>query len=534
MTEKPENQEDAAPESEPSLEGDASSEATTVLLNDLYEAAPGVAGPVAKTGTVLLSDEVEIADPLPFEPTRQPALAVAPAGPQTAAQRATPFEPPGTVLLGDNPAPAPAVPFGGDATPPKVSTEQPQPHPETGGTVTLHDALCNEEKGALPFREQRAQPVVPPNPLKPRATPGVVMLSEMLTEPETPTRKDEDQGLWIDNPTALSAEIVPWPERSCLTLVLTARCVIVPGEAATWCAAPSPAAHADGLDAAADGPLTEPSFAVPFKARADVMVVGFAHAPGPDTRSMTVTLKLGKGAQGVKSEIAVFGERVWEPAVAGMQPSKPEAFDRVPLRHEFAFGGKGNMRNPVGRGLRRTDGQIKKGELPQLERPDRRLRAPIQTPAPACWAPIPDAWRDRWIQMEDDSPFPSFSEAQEWARYQSAMPEMQCPFLRGDEPFELAGMHPDHANLQGKLPANRVRIFVARSHLSGGKFEEVSAQLDTVLFKPSRLELWLTYRAQMTVTDWNDPQVASIHVRATSSSERPRPIEEWQAEIIKG
>ena len=136
--------------------------------------------------------------------------------------------------------------------------------------------------------------------------------------------------------------------------------------------------------------------------------------------------------------------------------------------------------------------------------------------------------------MEDDSPFPSFSEAREWARYQSARPEMQCPFLRGDEAFELLGMHPDHANLQGKLPSDRVRLFVARSHLSGGRFEEVSAQLDTVLFKPSRLELWLAYRAQITVRDWDDPQIASIHVRATSSSESPRPTEEWQAEIIKG
>ena len=132
-------------------------------------------------------------------------------------------------------------------------------------------------------------------------------------------------------------------------------------------------------DHAPDAPepsVRYPSDFAPFKPCADVLVVGHAHPPAqPATGVLSVQIALGA----LHRAIAVVGERTWRRRRA---PPRPRPLARTPLRYERAFGGAGHDPNPLGVGL----GGVR---LPNLELPDRLIRAKGDRPAPACFAPLP-------------------------------------------------------------------------------------------------------------------------------------------------
>ena len=78
---------------------------------------------------------------------------------------------------------------------------------------------------------------------------------------------------------------------------------------------------------------------VPFKPRADVVLVGHAYAPGGrPVEELDVSLWVGRTGK----EIRVFGDRVWFfPTRMMMVPlaSDPIPFFKMPLVYERAFGG---------------------------------------------------------------------------------------------------------------------------------------------------------------------------------------------------
>ncbi len=246
-------------------------------------------GAATNTGTVLLSDDVVAGDPLPFEKVSDGEAGSTNQGQPSGAHQATPFEEPATVMLSDAVVASPVMPFSGEAKAPNPAGNAPSEHPAAGGTVSLADAARAESAGTLPFGSKLSWRVEPPNPLAPRAPSGPVMLSEALLEPEVERTGATGGEAWLDKPTELSAKLVPWPERSCLTLVITARCKIVPGEAATWLGTPNSTRDTPAADSPEASELSEPLRCVPFKARADVLVVGFAYAPEPGASAMTVT-----------------------------------------------------------------------------------------------------------------------------------------------------------------------------------------------------------------------------------------------------
>ena len=87
--------------------------------------------------------------------------------------------------------------------------------------------------------------------------------------------------------------------------------------------------------------LYSPSDLVPFKVRADVMLVGHAFTPrGEPARSVTARLSVGEMEKGIE----IFGERAW----SGDRKLREGArFTKMPLRYERAAGGP-DTSNPVG------------------------------------------------------------------------------------------------------------------------------------------------------------------------------------------
>ena len=153
-----------------------------------------------------------------------------------------------------------------------------------------------------------------------------------------------------------------------------------------------------------------------LKTATDVLLVGRAIAPQPETRVADVSLRVGPVARTVR----VFGDRHWEKAGGKWRPSAPQFWERMPLRWELAWGGIASQaeqgvpehepRNPVGRGIVGKDAVSVQGQpLPNLEDPAALLAEPADRPAPACFAPIAPTWfprrpfagtyDDTWIQQ---------------------------------------------------------------------------------------------------------------------------------------
>ncbi|MBI2732825.1 MAG: DUF2169 domain-containing protein, partial [Aquabacterium sp.] len=104
-------------------------------------------------------------------------------------------------------------------------------------------------------------------------------------------------------------------------------------------------------------PVHEIDFA-PRKHQCDVLLVGSAYAPAGQAVTRTqVSLSVGT----MSKSCDVVGPRVWEAGVTGIHASPPQAFTRLPISYDVAFGGVDDassdpaehdafMLNPAGRG----------------------------------------------------------------------------------------------------------------------------------------------------------------------------------------
>ena len=115
---------------------------------------------------------------------------------------------------------------------------------------------------------------------------------------------------------------LPWESRPGqwnLTLCLKATYTLAPGEASL--AAAQDGSHDDVLfDQGRHASLYSPGDFVPFKSRADVLLVGHAHAPGGvPVDALIVRLCAGDLVKALR----VTGDRAWTETPQGPRPSAP-------------------------------------------------------------------------------------------------------------------------------------------------------------------------------------------------------------------
>lgn len=245
-----------------------------------------------------------------------------------------------------------------------------------------------------------------------------------------------------------------------------------------------------------------------LKPATDVLLVGRAIAPAPDTRVADVSLRVGPVARTVR----VFGDRHWEKSGGKWRLSAPQPWERMPLRWELAWGGvapqagdevpEHEPRNPVGRGIVGRDGVPAEGQmLPNLEDPQALLNDPKDRPTPACFAPIAPTWLprrshagtydDAWVRKRAPYLPLDFD-----ARFFNVAPaELIAPgFLQGGEPVELAGFTAG-APIRFELPQCGLEL----EFEFNGAALPVTPQLEMVLFEPDAGRFQMLWRAVLAV-----------------------------------
>jgi uncharacterized protein YjbI with pentapeptide repeats len=253
-----------------------------------------------------------------------------------------------------------------------------------------------------------------------------------------------------------------------------------------------------------------------FKPRTDLLVRAACHTPGgKPLQECPARVTVGAWTKLLR----VLGRRVWKDGFLGASPSEPAPFTTMPIDHAHAFGGPELADNPSGLGL----GTV---ELHNIEAPGDVVRSKSDRIHPASFGPLSPFWPARRSKVGKEygaswaaKRKPYYAEDFDLAYFQSAPPDQQVDWLRGDEEISFQNLHPTAAVFTTRLPAVRVRVFV---NCDQKHFREVKMRLDTVLADLDDERLVLTWRGIDEVREDDLADVKTVLIASEALASEPR------------
>jgi len=275
-------------------------------------------------------------------------------------------------------------------------------------------------------------------------------------------------------------------------------------------------------DAAKSSLKYEPQMAFQKQAT-DITLIGHAIAQNKGDSEVTIGLRVGP----VQKIVKVIGDRYLFRRNGEVSITAPQAFEKIPLIYERAFGGwdlrdptpdkyRFEPRNPVGTGyldpMVGGDAQVK---LPNLEDPDRPYRGYGDAPPPAGFGFVSPNWQPRaslagtYDEAWDKERKPLLPKDFDRRFFNAASPGLIAPgYLKGDEPVVVINASSEGRvafNLPG-IPAPQCKV-----QLRGSQSVTLQTQLDTVIINMDERLLFLIWRAYTPVR--NGPHdVVSIDI----------------------
>jgi hypothetical protein len=232
----------------------------------------------------------------------------------------------------------------------------------------------------------------------------------------------------------------------------------------------------------------------PFKARADITLVGHAFAPRAEpVHSLVAGLLVGE----VDKSIEVFGQRTFTQAGELREGAR---FTKMPLRWERAAGGPDTM-NPVGM---RPDAADLYGAVavPNLQPTGLLVTTPADFIQPIGFGPVAPSWPQRREKLGRHAatwstatwtgqPWPDDIDPSFW---NAAPPDQQIAAIRDNERIILQNLHPKHGRLVTSLPGLRPKAFVETTSAAPS---ELPLVCDTLHIDTDRAACALTWRGQL-------------------------------------
>ncbi len=263
------------------------------------------------------------------------------------------------------------------------------------------------------------------------------------------------------------------------------------------------------------------------KQKGEVLANGRCFTPkGAPLQGSSVRIKIGS----VDKTLYVFGDRVWEWHGA---MSLPEPFTEMPIAWAHAFGGDGEPKNPLGRGMPSKTGGPNR--LPNVEDPKHLIKSRGDRPTPASFDAVDLQWPQRWSKIGSydmawvEKYAPGFAPDIDLSMFNTAPDDQQIEgFWKGDEAFSIENMHPSIARIEGRLPNIKTRCFITRKKEGGEELEELTTQLDTVRFIPHRERVVVAFRALTNVVEDDAADILDV-LAACEDPGDPRPLEHYKA-----
>jgi hypothetical protein len=248
---------------------------------------------------------------------------------------------------------------------------------------------------------------------------------------------------------------------------------------------------------------------VPIKPKCDVLLDAEAWTRGG--RRMTSVDVTFRGP-GINKRAIVVGNRRWDSGGFGIGASDPAPFERMPLAWDRAFGGSdtsnaetrkngSELRNLVGRGFhlnadRRT---IIGRRLPNIEEPQRPMRAWSDKPDPIGFGPVGRNWQPRlsfagtYDQKWMDERLPFLPDDFDDRYFQAAPLDQQVTRLDAGAAFSCVNMTPDDRPFVVRLPAFEIpaRFWFA------DRLQHFIVSADTVILQPAERRVILLGRTSV-------------------------------------
>lgn len=245
----------------------------------------------------------------------------------------------------------------------------------------------------------------------------------------------------------------------------------------------------------------------PYKPRADVVVLGDAHAPGGEPApSWPVEVRIDEHV----ASLRVHGPRVFRRdgerwALEALAPA-----EAVPLRYEHAFGGVFEGKdgetarcaaNPIGAGFAPGEppDSVETIPAPQVEAIGDPVTSPTGEHAPAGFGWIGRAWSPRlplagtYDEAWREQQWPLSPHDFDFAFYNGANPALIVDSLRGGERFAATNLSPSGL-VSFEVPRWRVDV---RFRYRDGKVHRHETILDTFVVDLPKDRVLLTYRVRV-------------------------------------
>jgi hypothetical protein len=354
----------------------------------------------------------------------------------------------------------------------------------------------------------------------------------------------------IVNDTPLSVATMLWEDlQGCakFTIIIKGTFGIKADSRATMAAEQLPILTTDTYNG--EEPTTSVRFEsemVPFKPRADVVLVGRAYASdGQPVTQLDVTLRVGRLAKTLR----IFGDRQWWfPTRFALVPRifTPKSFLTMDLVYERAFGGIDAAaaqycpENLSGTGFigKKSKQSMHQKPLPNLEDPAHLIHWWKSRPKPVGFGFYGRGWKprvgyagtynERYQKERAPAPPLDFS----YAFYNGAHPDLQVEgYLRGDEEVELIHVSPE-PRLYFRLPGVNPKVTVAKWTISpevwieqhATEDREISVEdvptveepipvvLDTLVFIPDEGIFYQVFRGVCSLSNMDTPEIARIKI----------------------
>ena len=232
---------------------------------------------------------------------------------------------------------------------------------------------------------------------------------------------------------------------------------------------------------------------VPFKRRAEVILMGHAYAPhGKPTRSLIARLSVGA----VNKRVEVFTDRAFGP---DGQLREGVPFVKSPLLWHYAAGGPGTA-NPVGIRLDAPPNMYGQRVLPRIQPPGIKVTSPQDAIPITGFGPISPAWPERQARLGHHA---NSWDHRRWferklpddidiAYFNVAADDQQLDVIHADERIVLENLHPQHPLLDTNLiPAAPLALV----EQPGRRTDEVRLRCDTLAIDTDRGVCSLVWRA---------------------------------------
>ncbi len=276
------------------------------------------------------------------------------------------------------------------------------------------------------------------------------------------------------------------------------------------------------------------------KPNGEALVAGKCYAPaGKPAQALEVRFRLGP----ISKRLYVFGDRYWVRAGGVSRDiSEPEPFAEMRITYKRAFGGEGYDENPDGKGfaeLMSEEGE-KYHPLPNIEYADSLVASPKDRPRPASLGPTGMSWPRRlkragtYDEHWQNELFPGLARDMDFTFFNEAAEDQWIQgFFRGDEEFEIGGMHPEKPSVSSRLPGIKSRCFLSRIKDGAEVFQEIETRLDTVWLFPAAEKGIVVYRGVSEVADDEASDVSCSLVAYERMGAAPRTLDHYKAALAK-